>query len=65
MADDKIYYIDANNVAHSTPGECIDANLQIESVNGQFNTGGNCGQSSDNIQSSDSNTSSNSNSDEA
>jgi len=64
MADDKIYYVDANGGAHNTAQEAVDANLGIESSNGQYITGGNCGQSSDNIQS-DSNSSSNSNSDKA
>ena len=54
MADDRTYYIDANGGAHSTPQEAVDANLGIESTNGQYVTGGNCGQSSDNVQSNDS-----------
>ncbi len=64
MADDKIIYIDANGLAHSTAQECVDANLGIESANGQYVTGGNCGQDSANIptNNSSSNNSSNTNS---
>lgn len=54
MADKEIH-LDANGWAHSTAQQAVDANLQIESVNGQYVTGGNCGQSSDNIQTNDSN----------
>lgn len=51
--DDQTYYIDSNGGAHFTPQEAVDANLQIESSNGQYVTGGNCGQSADNIRSDD------------
>lgn len=51
MADDKDpdVYIDAEGWAHSSAQECVDANLQIESSQGQYVTGGNCGQDSDNV----------------
>ncbi len=49
MADDKIIYVDMNGGAHTTAKECVDANLGIESTNGQYVTGGNCGQDSSNV----------------
>lgn len=66
MSDDTVtvgnttYYQDANGYLHSTPQEAVDANLSIESVNGQYVTGGNCGQSSDNIKNDNISSSSNS-----
>lgn len=58
MPDDKTYYIDANGGVHTTAQDCVDANLAIESVNGQYVTGGNCGQDSSNIQNNNNSTSS-------
>lgn len=43
------YYIDSEGFLHSTPQEAVEANLQIESVQGQYVTGGNCGQDPSNI----------------
>lgn len=59
MPDDT-YYIDANGGIHKTAQDAVDANLQIESVNGQYVTGGNCGQSSDNIKNDNTSSSDNS-----
>jgi len=42
-------YTDSEGWAHSSAKECVEANLQIESVNAQYVTGGNCGQDADNV----------------
>lgn len=47
--DDRTYYISRDGQVHTSPQDALRANEASEATDSRLNTGGNCGQSADNL----------------